>query len=80
MTGSSLMAQRLSNPFVDQEISEQQKPGPILSNGKRIKIKDMTKRSKKKKERLDSQNSGQVKRSKGDVTASKKKDKKVKKK
>lgn len=60
-------------------MGEHQKPGPILSNGKRLKIKDMTK--KKKKARVDSKNSGgEIKRSKGDMTNSKRKDRKLKKK
>lgn len=59
MTSIALMAQRLNNPFADGEGFEQ-KPGPVLSNGKRIKIKDMTKKkkSRKDKNKADTKNSG----------------------
>ena len=49
MTGSSLMAQRLKNPFSDEDLVKQIIPGAITSTGKRIKIKDMTKKRKSKR-------------------------------
>ena len=53
MTGSALMAQRLGNPFAGDEKDEieMSKPGPIGSNGKKLKIKDMTKKKKTKEKR-----------------------------
>ena len=60
----ALIEQRLGNPFDTLEQENLYKPGPLLAYGRKIKIKDMTKK-KLKTEKKDKKDKKKVKK-KGD--------------